>query len=74
MPPTVINLRRERKRRRRAAEKAKADANAGRHGERQGEAALRRLTREGEARRLDGHRLDGDRGDRGDPSGEDGDG
>ncbi|MEO0682326.1 MAG: DUF4169 family protein [Pseudomonadota bacterium] len=54
----VVNLRHARKRRARAADRAKADANAARHGRSKAERDADAAEAGREARRLDGHRLE----------------
>ena len=62
MTGKVVNLRQARKRKVRDEARAQADQNAARHGEAKGARDLRAAREELEARRLDGHRRDGDDG------------
>ena len=56
MTGKVVNLRRARKHKARAEVRAKADANAARHGEAKPVRSLRQARDELETRRLEGHR------------------
>ncbi len=56
MAAEIVNLRLERKRKVRAETRAKADANATRHGQSKAERTLRAAREDLEVRRLDGHR------------------